>query len=115
MWRAVLIIAFIAIPAQAVPRLKDKMPSEETRIEELRIKYERLRASGTDAQKLEMEVEVSRVRALVGMLDKIGMETPSPESAKKIKFIMERIEQSGLRKDLYDIEMYDRKKAGGKK
>jgi len=82
MWRLVLLIAVLAIPVQAAPRLMDKKPSEETRIEELRIRYERLRTSGTDAQKQEMEVEVSRVRALIGLLDKIGMEALSPESAQ---------------------------------
>jgi hypothetical protein len=111
-----LVIAIIAIPVHAAPRLKDKKPSpgsEEARVEELRAKYDRLRTSGTDAERLELAGEEGCVRALIRLLDKIALQPPSQQQAQKAKSIVNRIESYGLRKDLYDIAIHDRKKAGG--
>ena len=116
MWRVILVVAVLAVQLQAAPRLKDKKPapgSEEARVEELRAKYDRLRTFGTDAERLEIAGEEGCVRAFIQLLDKIAAEPPSQQQVQKTKSIMNRIESYALRKDLYDIAMLDRKKAGG--
>jgi hypothetical protein len=115
--RSLLLLVLLAVPGQAAPRLKDRPPSdpEEARIAALKSKYEKLRTSGSAEGRLNLESEEGYVYAAIRMLDDLAVAPPSARRRDIQQGIWKKIESDKLWKDLYDIEMYDRKNAAGGK
>jgi hypothetical protein len=116
--RALLLLVLLPLPVPAAPRLKDRKPApqgEAARVEGLRAKYDRVRENGTPQEREELAGEERLVGALIQLLDKVALEPPSQRRAHKEESVRARIESYGLRKDLYDIAMCDRKKVEGDK
>jgi len=107
--RAVLLLAFLPAPVLAAPRLRPEKPApntaEDDRIAALKAKYDELRRTGNPAQRRELALSAQLVRGLAaiaersrGTGDEAGVETSLQRS----------LAQDPVRRDLYDILMYDR-------
>jgi hypothetical protein len=116
--RAVLLLAFLPVPVLAAPRLRPEKPAPDTveddRIAALKAKYDELRRTAGPAKRYELAISAELVRKLVtiaersrGTGDEAGGETT----------LQRTLAQDPVRRDLYDILMYDRarqKAADGK-
>ena len=115
MLRVLLVFALLAVPAQAAPRLKDRKPAldpEGVRIAALKARFDQIRKSGDQDEQAILANQEKQVQTLLQLLDRIK---DAPDARLKVRAIEDRMLQRPVIKDLYDIAVYDRKKAAEKK
>ena len=114
----VLVLAVVALPADAAPQLRPRTSAtEEARIEALRAKYDQVRKSGP--AQLADQVELKRAEARLPIIlrelddiDRLPHSSSVPHERKQMR--LRQIRANPILADLYDIAVYDRKKAAGK-
>jgi len=115
--RAFLLLALLTLPAPAAPRLKDRKPApdpEEARIAALKAKYADLRARRDPAEGPKLDLAQVRLQIILLLLDDLGRQPAAPRARQQRERELEaEVQNDPILKDLYDIAMYDRKKAGG--
>src|SRR3712207_3019723 len=115
MFRVLLAVALLAVPALAAPRLKDRKPAldpEGARIAALKAKYDQIRKSGDKDEQAILALQERQVETLLQLLDRVK---DAPDAQLKTRAIEDRMLQRPVMRDLYDIAVYDRKKAAEKK
>jgi hypothetical protein len=116
--RAVLLLAFLPVLVLAAPRLRPEKPApptaEDTRIAALKAKYDELRRTGNPAQRRELALSADLVRQLATIAER---SRGTEDEAGTQTALQRTLAQDPVRRDLYDILMYDRarqKAADGK-
>ena len=119
MRRAFLLVVFLAVPAGAAPQLKDRKPAadpEAARIAALKARYAAVRASGQRAENQKLDLAHLKLQVHWLLLDDLARQQITPEARRQRECELEReIRADSMVQDLYDIAVYDRKKAAGKK
>jgi hypothetical protein len=119
MRRALLLLVLLTIPVDAAPQLKDRKPApdpEEARIAALRTKYAAVRMSGQPADNRDLDLSSVKLQVILLTLDDLDRQQITAEARKARELELEREARSEpVLGDLYDIAMYDQKKAAGGK
>jgi hypothetical protein len=112
--RASLLLVLLTLPAEAAPRLNDRKPApdpEDARIAALKAKYDKIRSSGDPAEKVQLSVVEMCLRQTLADLDRLDAQPGAVDQQQKRRAIVDGIRQRPTLRDLYDIAMYDRRKA----
>jgi hypothetical protein len=115
MFRVLLVLALLVVPVHAAPRLKDRKPAldpEGARIAALEAKYDHIRKSGDKDEQAILRNQEQQVQTLLQLLDRMK---DAPDAQLKVQVTVDRILQRPVMKDLYEIAVYERKKAAEKK
>jgi hypothetical protein len=118
MFRVLLVFALLAVPALAAPRLKDRKPApdpEAARIAALKAKYDEIRKSGTREEQVLLDIRERNVQMVIQQLDRLEGPPGVGDPHARKQALEDRIRQRPDMSDLYEIALYDRKKAAGKK
>lgn len=119
--RALLVLAVLALPVDAAPQLRLKSPApgnEEARIEALRAKYDQIRKAGPAqlAEQVEFSQAEAKLRVILPELDNIDrLPHTSSVPHEWMQMRHRQIRANPTLSDLYDIAVYDRKKAAAGK
>jgi hypothetical protein len=114
----VLLVLALAVPIHAAPRLKDRKPPldpEGARIAALKAKYDQIRKSGDKDEQVILALQERQVETLLQLLDRIESSPDTPAVQIKKRALEERMLQRPVMRELFDIAVYDRKKAAEKK
>jgi hypothetical protein len=118
MLRLLLVLALLSVPALAAPRLKDRKPAldpEGARIAALKAKFEQIRKSGTRDEQAILDFQTGSVELMIRHLDEQEHRPHLGGPQVRRQALEDRLREQPVMKDLYDITMYDRKKAAEKK
>jgi methionine synthase II (cobalamin-independent) len=116
-WRTSLLLVLLTLPAEAAPRLKDRKPApdpEDARIAALKAKYDKIRSSGDPSEKTQLHVVEMHFHGTLAALDRLDAQPGAIDHQQNRRAIVDGIRQRPTLRDLYDIAMYDRKKAAAK-
>jgi len=113
------LLTLLTLPAPAAPRLKDRKPTpdpEEARIAALKAKYADLRARRDPVEGPKLDLARVRLQIILLLLDDLDRQPAAqPTRQQRERELEAEARADPILKDLYDIAMYDRKKAGGGK
>jgi hypothetical protein len=113
--RAFLLVVLLTLPVAAAPRLKDRKPApdpEEARIAALKARYAEVRASGQKGENQKLDLAHVKLQIHWLVLDDLARQPITPEARRQRECELEReIRSDPMLGDLYDIAVYDRKKA----
>jgi hypothetical protein len=111
MFRAVAIVALLALTAGAAPRLKDRptVPTaEDVRIAALKAKYEGIQRTGSPAERQELESNKFVIDVLSLVVDLAKQSGDQKQTAAAEAKLRETLDRSQACRELYDIRVYDR-------
>jgi hypothetical protein len=118
MFRVLLVVALLAVPAHGAPRLKDRKPvpdPEAARIAALRARYDQIQQSGTREERMNLARAKVRVLVAMGVLDDLARAPGLPNRDELRRAMEQELTADSIVQDLFDIATHDRKKAAGKK
>jgi hypothetical protein len=118
MSRVLLVLVLLTVPAQAAPRLKDRKPipdPEGARIAALKARYDEIRKSGTPEKKYVVANYSDQFRVVVSHLDALSRQERWNDHLALESRLNELMCRTPRLRDLYEIAVYDHKKAAGKK
>jgi hypothetical protein len=117
--RTILLVVLLTVPAGAAPRLKDRTPApdaEEARIAALKAKYAAVAASGQPDEKQKLDLAKVKLQIIQLVFDDLARQPATSEARQERERELDKeIRADPILAELYDIAMYDRKKAADKK